>query len=63
MDQTKQLLIRVLAQSIGNKVYLKDIERLISRMDLTPQEEQALRLLAQDIRQLSQNKTSHPGRI
>ena len=57
MDQTKRLLIQALAQSLGNKVYLRDIEKLLEKVDLLPQESQALKYLAQDIKRLSQNKT------
>ena len=42
-------LMQVLARQLGNKRYLADIEQLLDRVELTPVENQALRLLARDL--------------
>lgn len=45
-------LMQALYQTIGNKRYLLDIEKLFEGVELTPEQQQALRYLAQDIRRL-----------
>lgn len=49
----RRQLISVLAQLVGNRIYLDDLEKLFSRIDLTPQEVEALRYLARDLQLLS----------
>jgi hypothetical protein len=46
-------LITALARSVGNKVYLRDLESLFAKIEkLEPEEIQALRYLARDLEQL-----------
>jgi hypothetical protein len=48
-NEMKQMLMRALYTAIGNKLYMADIERLLDRIELTPNELQAIRYLASDI--------------
>lgn len=50
-------LIDALYQSVGNKRYMQSIETLLLEKgkDLSPEQKQAIRYLASDLRQLRQN--------
>lgn len=61
MNEVKAL-IQALAQTVGNKVYLRDLEKLFSSKDLSAQEKETLRYLSRDIRELGNNsKNRFPG--
>jgi len=52
-------LIRTLYRIVGNKVYLRDLEKLFQRLeDMTPQEKQSLRFLARDLEQTQNNSNN-----
>lgn len=51
MDTVRNLM-QALYMAIGNKRYMHDIEKLFESVDLTPEQQQALRYLAQDLRRL-----------
>lgn len=51
MDTVRNLM-QALYQTIGNKRYMLDLEKLFEGIELTPEQQQALRYLAQDIRRL-----------
>jgi hypothetical protein len=55
-DAEVRNFMQALYQTLGNKRYLTSIEKLIERAEITPEEKQALRFLAQDIRSLSSRK-------
>lgn len=55
MNESLTILIRKLFALVGNKRYLNDIENLLGRIDnLTPEEDEALLLLARDLRDLKE---------
>ena len=51
-NQSIQFLIRTLCQKVGNKRYMRDLEKLLEEKmkDLTPHEQETLNMLARDIK-------------
>jgi len=47
-----QDLIRALAQSVGNKVYLRDLEVLLDKIEMSRVEQEVLYYLIRDLRSL-----------
>lgn len=58
--QEIQHLMQVIRRLVGNKVYLSDVEKILQASELSPQEKQSIRFLAQDLahseHKLSQKK-------
>jgi len=54
MNDQVENLIRALYQAVGNKVYMRDMERLLREKlkDADPNAKQAMRFLAADLNQL-----------
>lgn len=52
-----QELIRTLAQLLGNKRYLLDLETILTKLDLTPKERQTMQFLKEDLRMLETKHT------
>lgn len=52
MKNEIEALVMTLHRSIGNKGYMREIAAILRRLDLTPQERQALLYLARDIEDL-----------
>jgi hypothetical protein len=59
-DAEVRNFMQALYQTVGNKRYLTLIEKLIERAEITPDEKQALRFLAQDIRSLASPSKAPP---
>ena len=51
-NQTIENLMRALSQKIGNKSYLKDLEKLLKTLDVSVKDLQALEHLTRDINYL-----------
>ena len=52
MKHVIQNLIKSVYQAVGNKVYMRDVEKILQKLEaleLTAQEEQALEYLARDL--------------
>ncbi len=62
MDEKIQLLL-ALTRLVGNKVYLRDLEKTLEKLSLEPQEKQTLRMLARDIEQASMEKDQSRRRM
>lgn len=62
MDEKRQLLL-ALTRLVGNKVYLRDLEKTLEKLSLDPQEKQTLRMLARDIEQASMEKDQSRRRM
>jgi hypothetical protein len=43
-------LIRALAQTVGNKRYLHDLENLLNKLELTPHDEETIWYLIRDLK-------------
>ena len=48
--------MKVLYSILGNKRYLKDLEDILSRVELRPEERQTFHLLARDLQSLENKK-------
>lgn len=55
----KRQLIQTLHQVVGNKIYLRDLEKALEKLDLTPAEKQSLIYLSRDLQQLSNQASSN----
>jgi len=66
MKDSVRNFIRAVAQTVGNKRYLRDLEKLLERVDMEPDEARALDYLANDVRQLQteyQRRKREPWRM
>lgn len=62
MNETRHLL-QALRQLVGNKIYLRDLEKTLEKLgDLSPQEKETLRFLARDLEDASRkvNQSNRP---
>ena len=55
-NQTLTQLMQALFQTIGNKRYLYDLEKMIVNLELTPEQLQTVSYLIRDILDLEQHK-------
>jgi hypothetical protein len=49
-SDTISSLIRALAQAVGNKRYLHDLEDLLNKLELTPHDEETIWYLIRDLK-------------
>jgi hypothetical protein len=62
-DEMLRLFSQTLYQILGNKRYLHDLEKMLSEVELTPEQKRAVLYLVQDLREHDLRATTRKNRF